>query len=66
MVERIKDKNSEEIAKIIIRNEDNKPKLTIEKKAFNLHDKHDSFFNTNTKEVRASAIFIAEIDKIWT
>jgi hypothetical protein len=51
LVDRIKDKDSEEIAKIIIRNDDNKPTLTIEKKAFNLHDRHDSFFNTNTKEV---------------
>jgi len=50
LIDKIKDDNSDEIARIIIRNEDNQPKLTIEKKEFNLHDNHDSFFNTNTKQ----------------
>lgn len=52
LVDKIKQDNSDEISKIIIRNEDNQPKLTIEKKGFNLHDKHDEFFNHNTRQVR--------------
>ncbi len=51
LIDKIKVDNSDEIAKIVIRDEDNKPKLTIEKKEFNLHDDHDSFFNTNTQQV---------------
>jgi inositol-1,4,5-trisphosphate 5-phosphatase len=50
LIDKIKVDNSDEIAKIVIRDEDNKPKLTIEKKEFNLHDDHDSFFNTNTQQ----------------
>lgn len=50
LVDKIKQDNSDEISKIIIRNEDNQPKLTIEKKGFNLHDKHDEFFNHNTRQ----------------
>ncbi|UJR20820.1 hypothetical protein I4U23_023931 [Adineta vaga] len=50
LIDKIKEKNSDEIAKIIIRNEDNRPKLTIEKKEFNLHENHDSFFNTNINQ----------------
>lgn len=43
--------NGDEIAKMIVKNEENKPKLTIQKKEFNLHDNHDSFFNINTEQV---------------
>ena len=36
---------------MIIKNENNKPKLKIKKKEFNLHDNHDSFFHINTQLV---------------
>lgn len=60
LIDKIKDDQSDEIAKIIIRNEDNKPKLTIEKKEFNLHDEHDTFFNNKSQQVKK--IFSIEIN----
>ncbi len=59
LIDKIRDDNSDEIAKIVIKNKDNKPTLTIEKKEFNLHDNHDSFFNTNTQQV-ISFVFLLE------
>ncbi|CAF2157491.1 unnamed protein product [Rotaria magnacalcarata] len=52
LIDEIREENSDEITKMIIKNEHNIPKLTIQKKEFNLHDNHDSFFNTNTQQAR--------------
>ncbi|CAF3406094.1 unnamed protein product [Rotaria sp. Silwood1] len=52
LIDKIKEENSDEITKMIIKHENNKPKLTIKKKEFNLHDNHDSFFNINTQQAR--------------
>lgn len=49
-IQKIKEENSDEIGKIIIR-KNNQPKLTIEKKGFDLHDEHEEFFNVNTQQV---------------
>ena len=54
LIDKIKEDESDETAKIIIRNESNKPRLTIEKKGFNLHDDHDAFFNNRTEQVGTS------------
>ncbi|CAF0925367.1 unnamed protein product [Rotaria sordida] len=52
LIDKIKEENSDEITKMIIKHENNKPKLTIQKKEFNLHDNHDSFFHINTQLAR--------------
>ena len=36
---------------MIVKDENNQPKLTIQQKEFNLFDNHDSFFNMNTQQV---------------
>lgn len=35
-----------------MKNEDNKMKLTIEKKEFNFYDDHDLYFGTDHEQVR--------------
>jgi hypothetical protein len=37
--------------KIIIKNAQDKTNLTVEKKEFNLHDDHDTFFATDSQQV---------------
>ncbi|CAF1439723.1 unnamed protein product [Rotaria sordida] len=49
-VDKIIKKDSDELSKIIIKNTQNKLKLTIGKKEFNLHDDHDSFFSTDSQQ----------------
>ncbi len=53
-IDKIKQPNSDEISKIIIKTSHNKTKLTVEKKEFNLHDDHDSFFRTNSQQVKTN------------
>ncbi|CAF4048797.1 unnamed protein product [Rotaria sp. Silwood2] len=52
LIDKIREENGDEITKMIVKHENNKPKLTIKKKEFNLHDNHDSFFNINTQQAR--------------
>ncbi|CAF3535670.1 unnamed protein product [Rotaria socialis] len=49
-IDKIKHSDTDEISKIIIKNSQNKTKLTIGKKEFNLHDDHDSFFSTDSRQ----------------
>jgi inositol-1,4,5-trisphosphate 5-phosphatase len=49
-IDKIKQGDGNEICKIIIKTAQNKTKLTIEKKEFNLHDDHDSFFSTDSQQ----------------
>lgn len=51
-IDKIKQGNSDEISRIVIKNEDNKMKLTIEKKEFNFYDDHDLYFGTDHEQVR--------------
>ncbi|CAF0952281.1 unnamed protein product [Adineta steineri] len=47
IIDKIKQANNNEISKILIQNAQNKIELTIEKKEFNLHNDHDSFFSND-------------------
>ncbi|CAF1160220.1 unnamed protein product [Rotaria sp. Silwood1] len=49
-IDKIKKKDSDELSKIIIKTAQNKTKLTIGKKEFNLHDDHDSFFTIDSQQ----------------
>ncbi|UJR28749.1 hypothetical protein I4U23_009976 [Adineta vaga] len=49
-IDKIKQDNSDEICKISIENSANKTKLTIEKKEFNFHEEHDTFFSNDIQE----------------
>ncbi|CAF1616835.1 unnamed protein product [Adineta ricciae] len=49
-IDKIKQGNTDEICKIIIENAQNKTKLLIEKKEFNLHDDHDTFFSSEIQQ----------------
>ena len=63
-INKIKQPNSDEISRIVIKTYQNKTKLTLEKKEFNLHDDHDSFFSNNVQQVidkTFSLIFIITI-----
>ncbi|CAF4136726.1 unnamed protein product [Rotaria sp. Silwood2] len=51
-IDKIKKSDSDELSKIIIKNAQNKAKLTIGKKEFNLHDDHDAFFTIDTQQFR--------------
>lgn len=51
VINKIKQANSDEVSKIVMKNSQNKTKLTVEKKEFNLHDDHDSFFTENIEQV---------------
>ena len=53
-IDKIKQGNTDEICKIIIENAQNKKRLLIEKKEFNLHDDHDTFFSSEIQQVKLS------------
>lgn len=52
-IDKVKQTNSEEIARVIMKNDDTKMKLIIEKKEFNFHDDHDLLFGTDHQQVKA-------------
>jgi len=55
-INKIKQPNSDEITKILIKNSQNKTKLTVEKKEFNLHDDHDDFFSNDLEQFRSCSM----------